>query len=153
MYRIWRELICNWILIKLFGSCCLSWFKKKKIWHSLYWCWIVLLMHVTCGFISFFSPLVWPLELRWLLVLCYFFWKLNGAFVDHYSCEGRCLRSFHATAAAGSDSICESLGLSDEQVEVCSPSTSFCLCVLFLCKFIAFIWDTCTILLASKFLV
>ncbi|KAM7498945.1 hypothetical protein LguiA_023359 [Lonicera macranthoides] len=32
-------------------------------------------------------------------------------------CEGRCLRSFHATADAGSDSMCESLGLSDEQVE------------------------------------
>ncbi|KAM7492749.1 hypothetical protein LguiA_035670 [Lonicera macranthoides] len=32
-------------------------------------------------------------------------------------CEGRCLRSFHATVDAGSDSICESLGLSDEQVE------------------------------------
>ncbi|KAM7510784.1 hypothetical protein LguiB_009659 [Lonicera macranthoides] len=31
-------------------------------------------------------------------------------------CEGKCLRSFHATVDAGSDSICESLGLSDEQV-------------------------------------
>ncbi|CAK9163878.1 unnamed protein product [Ilex paraguariensis] len=32
-------------------------------------------------------------------------------------CEGRCMRSFHATKEAGSDSMCESLGLSDEQVE------------------------------------
>ncbi|CAL5405446.1 unnamed protein product [Camellia sinensis] len=32
-------------------------------------------------------------------------------------CEGRCMRSFHATVEAGSESACESLGLSDEQVE------------------------------------
>ncbi|CAK9168592.1 unnamed protein product, partial [Ilex paraguariensis] len=32
-------------------------------------------------------------------------------------CEGRCLRSFHATKEAGSDSMCQSLGFSDEQVE------------------------------------
>ncbi|XP_052177141.1 protein ENHANCED DOWNY MILDEW 2-like isoform X3 [Diospyros lotus] len=32
-------------------------------------------------------------------------------------CEGRCMRSFHATVEAGSDSACESLGFSDEQVE------------------------------------
>ncbi|KAM7510040.1 hypothetical protein LguiB_008915 [Lonicera macranthoides] len=38
---------------------------------------------------------------------------------DLPSCEGKCLRSFHAIVDAGSDSICESLGLSDEQVVVC----------------------------------
>lgn len=39
----------------------------------------------------------------------------NGG--DILPCEGRCLRSFHATADAGSDSMCDSLGLSDKQVE------------------------------------
>ncbi|XP_019079245.1 protein ENHANCED DOWNY MILDEW 2 isoform X5 [Vitis vinifera] len=32
-------------------------------------------------------------------------------------CEGRCLRSFHATVDAGTESFCESLGFSDAQVE------------------------------------
>ncbi|KAA8524794.1 hypothetical protein F0562_011217 [Nyssa sinensis] len=32
-------------------------------------------------------------------------------------CEGRCIRSFHATANAGADSFCESLGYIDTQVE------------------------------------
>ncbi|XP_059666481.1 protein ENHANCED DOWNY MILDEW 2 [Cornus florida] len=32
-------------------------------------------------------------------------------------CEGRCMRSFHATVEAGSESMCKSLGFSDEQVE------------------------------------
>lgn len=35
-----------------------------------------------------------------------------------YSCEGRCMRSFHATVEAGAESQCESLGFSSEQVEV-----------------------------------
>lgn len=35
------------------------------------------------------------------------------------SCEGKCMRSFHATKEAGSDSACESLGFSEEQVKVC----------------------------------
>ncbi|XP_028065711.1 protein ENHANCED DOWNY MILDEW 2-like isoform X3 [Camellia sinensis] len=39
----------------------------------------------------------------------------NGG--DLLCCEGRCMRSFHATVEAGSESACESLGLSDEQVE------------------------------------
>lgn len=34
------------------------------------------------------------------------------------SCEGRCMRSFHATVDAGADTECESLGYSDAQVEV-----------------------------------
>ncbi|KAK2985429.1 hypothetical protein RJ640_006067 [Escallonia rubra] len=40
-------------------------------------------------------------------------------------CEGRCIRSFHATADAGAESFCESLGFTDAQVEA-MPS--------FLCK-------------------
>ncbi|OWM81336.1 hypothetical protein CDL15_Pgr007374 [Punica granatum] len=32
-------------------------------------------------------------------------------------CEGRCMRSFHATAEAGEDSTCESLGLTNAEVE------------------------------------
>ncbi|XP_058210545.1 protein ENHANCED DOWNY MILDEW 2-like isoform X2 [Rhododendron vialii] len=32
-------------------------------------------------------------------------------------CEGRCMRSFHATVDAGADTECESLGYSDAQVE------------------------------------
>ncbi|XAR55303.1 Histone-lysine N-methyltransferase [Bertholletia excelsa] len=32
-------------------------------------------------------------------------------------CEGRCIRSFHATAKAGAESLCVSLGLTDVQVE------------------------------------
>uniref|UniRef100_A0A5B7BGT9 Zinc finger PHD-type domain-containing protein n=1 Tax=Davidia involucrata TaxID=16924 RepID=A0A5B7BGT9_DAVIN len=32
-------------------------------------------------------------------------------------CEGRCMRSFHATVEAGTESTCKSLRLSDEQVE------------------------------------
>ncbi|CAL5391113.1 unnamed protein product [Camellia sinensis] len=32
-------------------------------------------------------------------------------------CEGRCTRSFHATVDAGADSLCESLGYTDAQVE------------------------------------
>ncbi|XP_059662429.1 protein ENHANCED DOWNY MILDEW 2-like isoform X2 [Cornus florida] len=39
----------------------------------------------------------------------------NGG--DLLCCEGRCMRSFHATVEAGSESKCESLGFSDEQVE------------------------------------
>ncbi|KAL8116200.1 hypothetical protein AgCh_022627 [Apium graveolens] len=39
----------------------------------------------------------------------------NGG--DILCCEGKCLRSFHATVEAGSDSDCVSLGFSDEQVE------------------------------------
>lgn len=39
-------------------------------------------------------------------------------FLILWSCEGKCLRSFHATVEAGSDSDCVSLGFSDEQVEV-----------------------------------
>ncbi|KAG9132177.1 hypothetical protein Leryth_022232 [Lithospermum erythrorhizon] len=39
----------------------------------------------------------------------------NGG--DILCCEGRCLRSFHATAEAGEDSQCKSLGLSDERVK------------------------------------
>ncbi|KAK3005376.1 hypothetical protein RJ639_017287 [Escallonia herrerae] len=32
-------------------------------------------------------------------------------------CEGRCIRSFHATLDAGAESFCESLGFTDAQVE------------------------------------
>ncbi|XP_010252648.1 PREDICTED: protein ENHANCED DOWNY MILDEW 2 isoform X2 [Nelumbo nucifera] len=32
-------------------------------------------------------------------------------------CEGRCFRSFHATVEAGAESVCESLGFSNEQVD------------------------------------
>ncbi|KAK2977011.1 hypothetical protein RJ640_013629, partial [Escallonia rubra] len=32
-------------------------------------------------------------------------------------CEGRCIRSFHATVDAGAESFCESLGFTDAQVE------------------------------------
>lgn len=39
----------------------------------------------------------------------------NGG--DILCCEGRCLRSFHATTEAGHDSQCDSLGLSDEKVK------------------------------------
>ncbi|XP_017227306.1 protein ENHANCED DOWNY MILDEW 2 isoform X3 [Daucus carota subsp. sativus] len=39
----------------------------------------------------------------------------NGG--DILCCEGKCLRSFHATEEAGLDSDCVSLGFSDEQVE------------------------------------
>lgn len=39
----------------------------------------------------------------------------NGG--DILCCEGKCLRSFHATEEAGSDSACDSLCFSDEQVE------------------------------------
>ncbi|CAL5390360.1 unnamed protein product [Camellia sinensis] len=39
----------------------------------------------------------------------------NGG--DILCCEGRCMRSFHATVEAGSESMCESLCLSDELVE------------------------------------
>ncbi|KAG5551023.1 hypothetical protein RHGRI_009452 [Rhododendron griersonianum] len=39
----------------------------------------------------------------------------NGG--DILCCEGRCMRSFHATVEAGSDSSCESLGLTNEHVE------------------------------------
>lgn len=34
------------------------------------------------------------------------------------SCEGKCLRSFHATKEAGRESDCESLGYTNEQVDV-----------------------------------
>ncbi|XP_050369243.1 protein ENHANCED DOWNY MILDEW 2 [Argentina anserina] len=47
----------------------------------------------------------------------------NGG--DLLCCEGRCLRSFHATVEAGEDSICESLGFTPEEVNA-MPS--------FLCK-------------------
>ena len=33
-------------------------------------------------------------------------------------CEGRCMRSFHATVEAGEESACESLGFTHKQVEV-----------------------------------
>ncbi|KAI8552941.1 hypothetical protein RHMOL_Rhmol06G0306900 [Rhododendron molle] len=39
----------------------------------------------------------------------------NGG--DLLCCEGRCMRSFHATVEAGAESQCESLGFSSEQVE------------------------------------
>ncbi|XP_057473586.1 protein ENHANCED DOWNY MILDEW 2-like [Actinidia eriantha] len=39
----------------------------------------------------------------------------NGG--DILCCEGRCMRSFHATKEAGSDSTCESLGFSNGQVD------------------------------------
>jgi hypothetical protein len=39
----------------------------------------------------------------------------NGGII--LPCEGSCLRSFHATVDAGTDSTCDSLGLSDEQVD------------------------------------
>ncbi|XP_057971609.1 protein ENHANCED DOWNY MILDEW 2 [Malania oleifera] len=39
----------------------------------------------------------------------------NGG--DLLCCDGRCFRSFHATKQAGSESLCESLGLTDAQVE------------------------------------
>ncbi|XP_057466283.1 LOW QUALITY PROTEIN: protein ENHANCED DOWNY MILDEW 2-like [Actinidia eriantha] len=39
----------------------------------------------------------------------------NGG--DILCCEGRCMRSFHATEEAGSDSTCESLGFSTGQVD------------------------------------
>lgn len=35
-----------------------------------------------------------------------------------YSCEGRCLRSFHATEEAGRDSLCPSLGYTSAEVDV-----------------------------------
>ncbi|KAJ8754933.1 hypothetical protein K2173_015445 [Erythroxylum novogranatense] len=38
----------------------------------------------------------------------------NGG--DLLCCEGRCMRSFHATLEAGQESICDSLGLTDEEV-------------------------------------
>lgn len=46
----------------------------------------------------------------------------NGG--DLLCCDGRCLRSFHATKEAGSDSSCRSLGFSPEQVE--AIQTFFC---------------------------
>ncbi|KAL3508427.1 hypothetical protein ACH5RR_027828 [Cinchona calisaya] len=39
----------------------------------------------------------------------------NGG--DILCCEGKCMRSFHATLEAGAESACESLGFSDEQVK------------------------------------
>jgi hypothetical protein len=44
-----------------------------------------------------------------------------------FSCEGECMRSFHATEEAGEDSNCESLGLSSAQVNV----YSFIICLVF----------------------
>ncbi|CAL5377635.1 unnamed protein product [Camellia sinensis] len=42
----------------------------------------------------------------------------EGTFTNiEQDCEGRCMRSFHATVEAGSESMCESLCLSDELVE------------------------------------
>lgn len=46
-----------------------------------------------------------------------FFSLLPWVHMKH-SCEGRCLRSFHATSDAGADAYCESLGYSTAQVEV-----------------------------------
>lgn len=40
----------------------------------------------------------------------------NGG--DLLCCDGRCMRSFHATVEAGEDSSCESLGFTQKQVEV-----------------------------------
>lgn len=37
-----------------------------------------------------------------------------------YSCEGGCLRSFHATEEAGAGSHCKSLGFMQDDVVVCS---------------------------------
>lgn len=40
-------------------------------------------------------------------------------------CDGKCLRSFHATAEHGLDSMCESLGLSNEEFEVINHQENF----------------------------
>lgn len=42
------------------------------------------------------------------------------------SCEGRCLRSFHATKEAGIDAVCESLGYTSAQVKVSTVFPVFC---------------------------
>lgn len=47
-----------------------------------------------------------------LFVLKYFVFALM------IRCEGRCLRSFHATKKAGIDGSCESLGYTSAQVKV-----------------------------------
>ncbi|KAM7492388.1 hypothetical protein LguiA_035309 [Lonicera macranthoides] len=39
----------------------------------------------------------------------------NGG--DLLACEGRCIRSFHATVDAGAESLCDSLGYTDAQVD------------------------------------
>ncbi|THG04051.1 hypothetical protein TEA_004724 [Camellia sinensis var. sinensis] len=49
-------------------------------------------------------------------ILLLFWWSLGKGKLS-MSCEGRCTRSFHATVDAGADSLCESLGYTDAQVE------------------------------------
>ncbi|XP_027127604.2 protein ENHANCED DOWNY MILDEW 2 isoform X1 [Coffea arabica] len=48
----------------------------------------------------------------------------NGG--DILCCDGKCLRSFHATVDAGAESNCESLGFSDKEVKAMANQTFLC---------------------------
>lgn len=54
---------------------------------------------------------------------------------SQYSCEGSCLRSFHATIEAGAESLCDSLRLSDAEVEVRSYLFLSFICLFCFCLF------------------
>lgn len=50
-----------------------------------------------------------------------------------YSCEGKCLRSFHANIGSGAeDFCCETLGYTDAQVKVLTSFLSLCVYSLYL---------------------
>ncbi|KAI5674741.1 hypothetical protein M9H77_15105 [Catharanthus roseus] len=54
-------------------------------------------------------------------------WYSGAILIDFmYSCEGKCMRSFHATEEAGSEAQCESLGFSDEQLRALEDQTFEC---------------------------
>lgn len=44
--------------------------------------------------------------------------SVKNLLVVYISCDGKCMRSFHATIKDGEESLCESLGFSDEELEV-----------------------------------
>jgi len=37
----------------------------------------------------------------------------------YYSCDGPCMRSFHAKEGSGEDSYCDTLGYTEAEVDVC----------------------------------
>lgn len=49
----------------------------------------------------------------------------NNVSCDTNSCDGKCLRSFHATVDDGAQSQCESLGFTKAQVKVCKTLPEF----------------------------
>lgn len=76
-------------------------------------------------------------DLRIILLNNPFFGRLIY-FIDfnsicvRYSCEGKCLRSFHANVGSGAEDFCETLGYTDAQVKVLTSLLSLCVYSLYL---------------------